>query len=121
MTDQEKDALIAELMSRLAKKDLVEHNKNILKPTLDKWCMDDNGDVYNSRMRKAFDGDGIAESQTWECIRKMTCKIMGVSYIRQINDAEKANHVADRLCKTVCELCEEVRHDKEVQEKDIRG
>ena len=113
MTAEEKEELLDELRKEFLHSYIGKENKNCLKPTLGKWCKDENGQVYESKMRKAFQHDGIAEYQAWECIRRLTCKIMGVSYIRQIKDEDIANKVADKLCETVCELLYEVRDIKE--------
>ena len=110
MTAQEKAEIIKELREELLNEQIERGGKNCLKPTYDKWCKDSKGKVYESTMRKAFQYDGVAQYQAWECIRKLTCKIMGTSYVRQIKDLKTANHVADELCETVCNLLDEVRH-----------
>lgn len=104
ITEEERAEIIAAIKREMF---IDRENKNCLKPTLDKWC--NTPDVYTSRMREAFSGDGVEEGAAWECIRKLTCKIMGVSYIRQINDTKMANEVADELCEVVSRLARKVR------------
>ena len=86
MTEQERAELKAELMKELteeisAKKQSQESAK-ALQPVLDKWCNGEN-------------------------IRRITCNIMNVSYVRDINDVEKAQKIADRLCEVIVELAKE--------------
>lgn len=108
MTEQEKAEIIEELKKEIGLQLFTKaSNKNCLQPTLNEWC--NTPDVYNSKMRKAFGGDGYAEAQAWEAIRKLTCKIMGVSYINQIHDGDVANKVASKLCETVVALATERR------------
>lgn len=110
MTAEEKNEIVEEIKEELFANIIKKESNSALKPTIDKWRKDP--DVYTSKMRKAFDGDGIADYTVWECIRKITCKIMGVSYVRQIKERDMANSVADKLCEIVCELAKEVRKEQ---------
>ena len=45
--------------------------------------------------------------QVWECVRRITCSIMNVSYVRDIRDADRACRIADRLCSLITEMAKE--------------
>lgn len=108
LTEQERAEIIAELKAEMIKD---KESPRLLKPTYEKWCKDP--DYYHSRMRTALGGDGIVEAVVWDCIRKLVCKIMGVSYVRQIQDEDKANEIADELCGLVARLATEAREKDE--------
>ncbi len=74
-----------------------------------KWFRDESGGTYHCKMAEVF---GSYDSWTvWDSIRKLTCKIMGVSYVRQIKDPDKASCVAEAICQCIYDLGKEVRNE----------
>lgn len=112
MTEQERAELKAELMKELteelsAKKQSQESTK-ALQPILDKWCNGENRHGYHGRYGPLIEALPRYKGwNTWEHIRRITCNIMNVSYVRNINDVEKAQKIADRLCEVIVELAKE--------------
>lgn len=114
MTEQERAELKAELMKEIREEmNVIRINgesAKALQPILDKWCNGENrrGNHYGRN------GDLIEVLprykgwNTWEHIRRITCNILNVSYVRDIKDVDKARKIADRLCEVIVELAKEV-------------
>lgn len=111
MTEAERDALKEELRTEILAEIKCEEERekarqrvnNSLKPVLEKYLGDDRGGLgspFHVLVRyRRYD--------TWEHIRRITCNILGVSYVREIKDGERARRIADRLCALVAELASE--------------
>lgn len=112
MTEQERAELKAELMKELAEelgaKKQSQESAKALQPVLDKWCNGENRYGYHGRYGPLIEALPRYKGwNTWEHIRRITCNIMNVSYVRNINDVEKAQKIADKLCEVVVELAKE--------------
>ena len=107
MTEQEKQEIINDLESRfeekykgiIAKEDVA----TVLKEPRNKWFRDEYNCGHNSPMSQAF-GSSIVAWQVWEEVRKLTCRICGKSYVRQLNDNDHADEVAEKLCQLIYDL-----------------
>lgn len=112
MTEQERAALKAELMQEIraeinAGRANAESAK-ALQPVLDKWCNGENR--YGSRGRHGPLIEAMPTYKgwnTWDHIRRLTCNILNVSYVRDIKDVDRARRIAERLCEVVVELAKE--------------
>jgi hypothetical protein len=110
MTEQERAELKAELMQEIRQEMNISmingDASRCLQPVVNKWCNGVNGHGYR--------GGALIESMpackgwnSWEHIRRLTCNIMNVSYVRDIKDIERARKIADKLCEVVVELTKE--------------
>ena len=112
MTEQERAELKAELIQEIRGEMNItvinSDSSRCLQPVLDKWCNGENRHGYHGRhgalieLMPAYRG-----WSTWEHIRRLTCNIMNVSYVRGIEDIERARKIADKLCEVVVELVKE--------------
>ena len=116
LTDTERNALKAELKAEIMAEmqDAAIANKPVnsarcLQPVLDKWCSGEfkRGNRHGPMIEALPKYKGW---DTYEHIRRITCNIMNVSYVRDIDDIERARHIADRLCEVVTELAREGEH-----------
>lgn len=103
MTDAERESIIREVVSRLK----AEPNRNtigdrVLAPTYHKWFRDGNNPPYDAKMREIMDGQQAYS--VWDLVRRVTCNLCGVKYVRNIKDADKANRIADTICQTIYDL-----------------
>ena len=113
MTEQERAELKAELMKEIREEmntiRINGESAKALQPVLDKWC---NGECrHGNRGRHGPLIEAMPTYKgwnTWEHIRRITCNIMNVSYVRDIKDVDKARKIADKLCEVVVELAKEV-------------
>ncbi len=109
MEQHEKEALkeeiLAELETRLKGVTIREDTQNILSEPRNKWFTDKKTCNKACPMYELF--GSIVFWTVWELIRKLTCIICGVGYVRQLKNREDANEVAERLCQTVYDLRKE--------------
>ena len=78
-----------------------------LAATREKWfrCDDKRNRYTGSIMGKVFDKiDSAAMHRVWEITHKLTCYICGKNRIRDLQDTDFANHIADKLCQTIYDL-----------------
>lgn len=89
----------------------------VFEPTHQKWFRDEVGNASFSKMGKAFNLQGYRSYQIWDKLRPVATWICGRRYARDIpvEDAEMANHIADKLCQTVYQLKVEFDSYKENQ------
>ena len=113
MTEQERAELKAELMKEIREEmntiRINGESAKALQPILDKWCNGENR--HGNRGRNGLLIETLPRYKgwnTWEHIRRITCNIMNVSYVRDIKDVDKARKIADRLCEVIVELAKEV-------------
>ena len=106
MDDKEKEALKQEILSELEErlKGVVirEETQAILADVRNKWFTDKRTSNRGCPMYKLF--GAVVFWTVWELIRKLTCLICGVGYVRQLKNSEEANEIAERLCQTVYDL-----------------
>lgn len=118
MTEYERAALKAELIQEIREEiragKIASKNGDsakALNPVLQKWC---NGDRH-PHDRKVIPCNGpliqamprFKGWDSWDHIRRLTCNILDVSYVRDIVDVDRARRIADRLCEVVTELAKE--------------
>ena len=116
MTEQEKTEIIEELEARFdAKyKGILSHEDvaTTLSEPRNKWFRGEDGGGYGSLMAEAL-GNTVVAWSVWEEIRKLTCRICGKSYVRQLTDGDKADEVAETLCEMVYRLSNNRKSEKE--------
>lgn len=110
LTEQERAELKAELMAEikeeLAADSAVRGANFALKPTLDKWfngkelSADRRNKKHNGPLVEIF-GNGVVAYRVWDQVRMLTCRVMGVSYVRQITDDGLANETANAICQVL--------------------
>ncbi len=98
MTEIEKEEIVEEVLARIDRK----QNVLALKPTFRKWFRDGDNPPYDAKMREIM--SGYEAYAIWDLIRRATCVLCGVKYVRQIEDEEKANRIADTICQTIYDL-----------------
>ena len=101
ITDSEREEIIKEVIARIEPKCTAERVR-ALQPTFHKWFRDGNDPPYDAKMREIM--SGYEAYALWDLIRRATCNLCGVKYVRQITDAEKANRIADTICQTIYDL-----------------
>ncbi len=114
MTEQERAALKAELMQEIREEmntiRINGESSKALQPVLDKWCNGENRHGNHGRSGPLIESLPKYKGwNTWEHVRRITCNILDVSYVRDIKDVEKAKRIAEKLCKTIVELAKEER------------
>lgn len=112
MTEQERAALKAELMQEIREEmNIAKANSDsakCLQPVLDKWCNGENRHGYHGRNGALIESMPKYKGwNSWEHIRRLTCNILNVSYVRDIKDVERARRIAEKLCEVVVELAKE--------------
>ena len=111
MTEVEKREIVNEVLCIVADQTR-QANPQVLAPTHKKWFRDENGSSYNSLMTKVT-GEGYISYGIWELVRRATCAIFGVRYVRQLVDADEANEVADKICQMIYDIGMERRIGKD--------
>lgn len=110
MTEQERAELKAELMKeieeRLASEQIIKQSTTVFQPIIDKWYHGGDGDNMSGVFVELF--PSYKAWDTWEHVRRITCNILKVSYVRNIKNVDKARKIADRLCEVIVELAKEV-------------
>lgn len=112
MTEQERAALKAELMLEIREEmNRVKGNAEsakALQPVLDKWCNGENRYGHHGRHGPLIEAMPTYKGwNTWDHIRRLTCNIMNVSYVRDIKDVDRARRIAEELCEVVVKLVKE--------------
>lgn len=107
MTEQEKEALKAEILSDLEEKfkgvAIREDVHGVLAETRNKWFKSPSGGIESkSPMYDAF--GACTYWKTWELVRKLVCLICGCGYVRQIENKASANEIAESLCNLIYDL-----------------
>lgn len=111
-----KEEILVELQERLKGVVIREDTQAALKETREKWFKDAGMWPARSPMYEVF--GNVVFWTVWELIRKLTCLICGVGYVRQLKDHDEANEIADRLCQTVYELRTEYREKRRNHEQN---
>ena len=112
MTEKERAELKAELIQEIRGEmnitKIYSDSSRCLQPVLNKWCNGENrrGD-YGRRGALLESMPTYMGWDSWGHIRRLTCNIMNVSYVRDIEDIERARKIADKLCEVVVELVKE--------------
>lgn len=125
MTDEEIKAMIDDAVAKALKEQIPqkEFTPRLLSPTHIKWFRDEKGNASNSKMGKAFHGDGVRTYQIWDRVRPICTAICGKAYVRQvsIDDAEYINEVADKLCQLIYDSKIEFDRRKKERLNDARA
>lgn len=114
MTNQEREALKAELMQELRaeiednklKQKATSDNTQCLKPIIDYWVSGESG-VRGKRGPMAEALPKYKGYATYEHVRRIVCNVMDVSYVRDIKDVKRARHIANSLCELITKLAKE--------------
>lgn len=109
MTNQEKEALKAEIIDEITAKIkpqlMKEDTQSVLATPRNKWFRE-KGDMHcHSPMGELF--GTYTYWQVWEHIRRLTCYICGKGYVRQLRESDHADDVAEQLCQIVYDLKKE--------------
>lgn len=110
ITVEERESLKAEILEEVEKtlkgKVIREDVSTTLKEPREFWFVKRtvDGKRVNGKMHECI--DSITAWAIWELIRKLTCYICGVSYVRHLNgkNVKVANEIAETLCQTVYDL-----------------
>ena len=107
MTEKEKAEILDELEKRIDTKYKgclsKEDTQGVLKSVREKW-------FHNPRKRSNWDTPmhklfgNIIYWQVWELIRKMTCIICGMQYVRHLAGGKEAEEIAEKLCQFIYDL-----------------
>lgn len=119
LTTAEKESLKAEILEEVEKslkgKLIREDTQSTLKPVRDKWFRGDKSTYQsgNGKMHEVM--DTITAWASWGLIRKLTCYICGVNYVRHLfRNEDIANEIAEQLCETIYTL-----KDKYLRRNDL--
>ena len=103
-----KKELMEELRAEMAANKIRGESSKCLQPVLDEWCNGQNRHGNHGRYGPLIESlPKYRGWTTWEMIRRITCNIMDVSYVRDIWDKERAVRIAGKLCEVVTELAQE--------------
>jgi len=122
MTEQERAELKAELIQEIKAELSAKGNSGsaskVLQLVYDKWCNGENRHGNHGKFGPLIEvlQNTYKGWQTWDYIRRLTCNIMGVSYVRDIRDVNKARKVAEKLCEVITQLAREVQIHQEAEE-----
>lgn len=112
MTEQEKEALKAEIVEEITAKMkpalMREDTQSVLASPRNKWFRDHQNNKKESAMYEVF--GAYIYWQVWENIRRLTCYICGKGYVRQLRESDHADDVAEQLCQLIFNLALERRN-----------
>lgn len=107
LEEREKQEIIDELEERIERKYkgilTGEDVQSILREPREKWFRDENDSGHKSLMTQAFNNSIVAWA-VWEQIRRLTCRVCGKSYVRQLTEDDNADMVAEKICALVYAL-----------------
>lgn len=107
MTEQEKQEIIAEVkksvMNEMKDKIVKEDTQKTLKVPREKWYGERFSHGRESAMIQAFDTPYMAW-EAWEHIRRLTCLVCGVRYVRQLEGNPDAERICDEICQKIYDL-----------------
>ena len=108
MTEHEKQEIIAEVkksvMNEMKDKIVKEDTQKVLKEPREKWYGERFSTRQDSTMVQAFDTSYMAW-EAWDHIRRLTCLVCGVRYVRQL----EGNPDAERICNEICQKIYDLR------------
>lgn len=114
--EQLKHEIICEIEGKLKGVVIREDTQSVLSGPRNKWFRGQSRSIQNgfeSPMYRVF-GVGTFWA-VWELIRKLTCFICGVGYVRHLEGDPRAADIADALCEAVYDLrqkYQEAQNDK---------
>lgn len=107
MTEQEKQEIIAEVkksvMNEMKDKIVKEDTQKVLKEPREKWYGERFSTRQDSTMVQAFDTSYMAW-EAWDHIRRLTCLVCGVRYVRQLEGNPDAERICDEICQKIYDL-----------------
>ena len=101
MTDNEIKAYIESLVEERLPQ--AKQTPRLFQQVHHKWFRDEKGNAANSKMGKAWGGDGVKTYRVWDNLRPILNTICGTSYVRNIDPDDKdfITGVADKLCQMI--------------------
>lgn len=107
MTEQEKQEIITEVkksvMDEMKDKIVKEDTQKTLKIPREKWYGERFSHGRESAMVQAFDTPYMAW-EAWDHIRRLTCLVCGVRYVRQLEGNQDAERICDEICQKIYDL-----------------
>lgn len=107
MTEQEKQEIITEVkksvMDEMKDKIVKEDTQKTLKIPREKWYGERFSHGRESAMVQAFDTPYMAW-EAWDHIRRLTCLVCGVRYVRQLEENQDAERICDEICQKIYDL-----------------
>lgn len=107
MTEQEKQEIITEVkksvMDEMKDKIVKEDTQKTLKVPREKWYGERFSTRQDSTMVQAFDTSYMAW-EAWDHIRRLTCLVCGVRYVRQLEGNPDAERICDEICQKIYDL-----------------
>ena len=108
MTDEEIDRIADRVIEKMETKRKHEVGL-VFSKVRNKWFKDEHGNYQLSRMGRILNNRHVpcAAGQMWDLVRKMTCIILGVRDVRNVQDSVEANRTAEVICRVVYGLAKE--------------
>lgn len=107
MTEQEKQEIITEVkksvMNEMKDKIVKEDTQKVLKEPREKWYGERSSTRQDSTMVQAFDTPYMAW-EAWDHIRRLTCLVCGVRYVRQLEGNPDEERICDEICQKIYDL-----------------
>ena len=107
MTEHEKQEVIAEVKesvrNEMKDKIVKEDTQKVLKYPREKWYGERFSTRQDSTMVQAFDTSYMAW-EAWDHIRRLTCLVCGVRYVRQLEGNPDAERICDEICQKIYDL-----------------
>lgn len=114
LSEVEKEKLLNELEQRFERryKGILsgEDTQSVLREPREKWFRDEDGGGHKSMMTQAI-GNSVVAWSMWEDIRRLTCRICGKSYVRQLTPEDHADEVAEKLCALIYAMATKRRRE----------
>ena len=88
-----------EMKDKIVKRGYTENTQS----TERKWYGERFSQVKDSTMVQAFDTSYMAW-EAWDHIRRLTCLVCGVRYVRQLEDNPDAERICDEICQKIYDL-----------------
>ena len=91
------------VMDEMKDKIIKEDTQKVLKEPREKWYGERFSTSQDSTMVQAFNTSYMAW-EAWEHLRRLTCLVCGVRYVRRLDGDPDAERICDEICQKIYDL-----------------